>query len=59
MRSDFKVIYFYVYVPIGEGRYQRYTREDWVALPLKDKVYGIFTTDKDLGEIHIIEESSP
>jgi len=49
------MIYFYVYSPIGKGRYQRYTRDEWVALPLKAKVFGIFTTDKDLGEIHTVK----
>ena len=47
--------YLYVYVPIGNNKYQRYTREDWVDLPLKDKVFGIFTTDQDLGEIHTVK----
>ena len=50
------MIYFYVYAPIGKGRYKRYTREEWTTLPLEDKVYGIFTTDKDLGEIHTVKE---
>lgn len=49
------MIYFYVYAPLGGGRYKRYTREEWGALPLKDKVFGIFTTDWDLGEIHNVK----
>ena len=52
--------YKYVYVPIGDNRYKRYTRKDWVNIPLRDKVRGNIFTEIDLGDIHTgkVKESS-
>ena len=50
--------YKYVYSPIGENKYKRYNKEDWIKLALKDKKRGIFSTVKDLGEIFTVKETN-